>query len=182
VRVGILGGGNVGSGLADFWTRAGHEVRVSTRDTLRETAEHGDVVVLAVPAAAIGDVLDSAGPALEGKMLVDATNDLRPEPAGGALEVARRVPAARVVKAFNTVFAGLYDAVTRAETPPSLVFCGGDEEAKAAVSALIRDAGYEPVDAGPLERAPDVEAFARLVIRLAYDEGRGRFFYRFSAD
>jgi predicted dinucleotide-binding enzyme len=182
VRVGILGGGNVGSGLADFWTRAGHDVRVSTRDTLRETAAHGDVVVVAVPAAAVVEVLDSARPALEGRVLVDATNDLRPEPGGGALEVARGLPAARVVKAFNTVFAGLYDAVERAETPPSLVFCGGDEEAKAAVAELIRDAGYEPVDAGPLDRAPDVEAFARLLIRLAYDEGRGRFFYRFSAE
>ena len=182
MRVGILGGGNVGSGLADFWARAGHDVRVSTRDTLRETAEQGDVVVLAVPAAAIGEVLDAAGPALDGKVLVDATNDLRPEPGGGALEVARRLPAARVVKAFNTAFAGLYDAVRRAETPPALVFCGDDEEAKAAAAELIRDAGYEPVDAGPLDRAPDVEAFARLVIRLAYDQGRGRFFYRFSAD
>lgn len=181
MKVGILGGGNVGSGLAGFWTRAGHDVRVSTRDTLRETAEHGEVVVLAVPAAAIVDVLEAAAPALAGKVLVDATNDLRPEPGGGAVEIARRVPVARVVKAFNTAFAGLYDALARAETPPSLVFCGDDGEAKAAVAALIRDAGFDPVDAGPLERAPDVEAFARLVIRLAYDEGRGRFFYRFSA-
>jgi 8-hydroxy-5-deazaflavin:NADPH oxidoreductase len=180
VRVGILGGGRVGSGLADFWTRAGHDVRVSTRDTLQETAEHGDVVVLAVPATAIGDVLDATAPALAGRVLVDATNDLRPEPGGGALEIARRVPAARVVKAFNTVFAGLYGAVARAETPPALVFCGDDAAAKAAVAELIRDAGYEPVDAGPLDRAPDVEAFARLVIRLAYEQGRGRFFYRFT--
>jgi hypothetical protein len=180
VRIGILGGGRVGGGLADLWARAGHDVRVSTRDTLAETAAHGGVVVLAVPAAAIGEVLDAAAGELDGKVLVDATNDLRPEP-GGALEIARRLPAARVVKAFNTVFARLYDAVGRAETPPALVFCGDDEEAKAAAAGLIRDAGFEPVDAGGLERAPDVEAFARLVIRLAYDQGRGPFLYRFTA-
>jgi predicted dinucleotide-binding enzyme len=69
------------------------------------------------------------------------------------------------------------------DTPParraSLVFCGDDESAKAVVARLIEDAGFEPVDAGALEQAPDVEALARLVIGIAYRQGRGPFVYRF---
>lgn len=180
MRVAILGGGKVGSVLAQAWTRAGHDVRVSTRETLRETAEHGELVVLAVPAAAIADVVDATAPALGGKTLVDATNDLRPERETGALQLAARLPAVHVVKAFNTVFAPLYERVAEAETPPAMVFCGDDDAARSATAQLIVDAGFEPVDAGPLDRAPEVEAFARLVIGLAYGQGRGPFLYRFA--
>jgi predicted dinucleotide-binding enzyme len=66
MRIGVIGSGNVGSGLAGFWERAGHEVRVSTRDTVGETAAFGEVVVLAVPNSACEEVLSAAGP-LEGK-------------------------------------------------------------------------------------------------------------------
>jgi predicted dinucleotide-binding enzyme len=62
-----------------------------------------------------------------------------------------------------------------------MVYCGDDREAKAAAARLIADAGFEPVDAGELDRAPDLEAFARLVIGIAYRQGRGPFVYRFQA-
>lgn len=176
MRIGVIGGGNVGSGLAGFWERAGHEVRISTRDTVGETAAFGEVVVLAVPSAACEQVLSAAG-RLDGKVLVDATN-----PRGGAAtnaDVVRLAPGARVVKAFNTLFARAYDRIPAAESPPSLVYCGDDADAKETVAELIRDVGLEPVDAGGLDVAPQVEAFALLVIGIAYGQGRGPFFYRF---
>jgi len=175
MRIGVLGGGRVGSALAATWRAAGHDVTVSTRDTVGETASRAEVVVLAVPAAAGPDVLAAAGP-LEGRILVDATNNLSGGPDGAAL--AALVPGARVVKAFNTVFATfMHD--TPPERPASLVLCGDDAEAKEVVSGLVRDAGFEPVDAGGAERTGDVEALARLVIGLAYAQGRGPFVYRF---
>lgn len=176
MRIGVIGSGNVGGGLAGFWERAGHEVRVSTRGTVGETAAFGEVVVLAVPNAACEAALSAAGP-LEGKVLVDATNPLGGE--ATCADVARLAPGARVVKAFNTLFAQAYDRISAAESPPSLVYCGDDPDAKETVAQLIRDIGLEPVDAGGLDVAPQVEAFALLIIGIAYGQGRGPFLYRF---
>ncbi|MGH2996813.1 MAG: hypothetical protein ACRDM9_10910, partial [Gaiellaceae bacterium] len=69
--------------------------------------------------------------------------------------------------------------IPTAEGPPSHVYCGDDAKAKETVAQLIRDVGLEPVDAGGLEVAPQVEAFAQLIIGIAYRQGRGPFFYRF---
>jgi len=154
MRIGVIGGGRVGGALAERWRAAGHDVRVSTRDTIPQTAAGSGVVLLAVPAAAAKEALAAAGP-LAGTILVDATNNLSGGP--DAAEMAALVPEARVVKAFNTVFAQYYDGPPR-EPRPSMVYCGDDAEAKAAVAALIRDAGFEPVDAGGLARAADVGA------------------------
>ncbi len=175
MRIAVLGAGRVGGSLSSTWQEAGHEVAVSSRETLAETAAAGDVVVLAVPAAAAPDVLAAAG-SLAGKVLVDATNNVSGGPDGAA--IAALAPGARVVKAFNTVFATFMHA-TPPERPASLLLCGDDEEAKALVGELARAAGFEPVDAGGSDRTPDVEAFARLVIGLAYTQGRGPFVYRF---
>jgi 8-hydroxy-5-deazaflavin:NADPH oxidoreductase len=179
MRIGVIGGGRVGSGLARQWERAGHEVRVATRSDVAETAAYGDVVVLAVPAGEVAAAVEAAGP-LDGKVLVDATNDL----AGvgpGTDGIAGLVQGAEVVKAFNTVFAALYEDVATADRPPSLVLCGDGDAAKDAVSGLARDAGFDPIDAGGLAQADELDAFARLVIGLAYRQGRGPFVYRFEA-
>lgn len=171
MKIGVIGGGNVGGGLAEIWRRSGHEVSVSTRETVSETASFGEVVVLAVPAGAAADVFAQTS-GLDGKVLVDATNNLSGGP--GATEIAGLVPAVCTVKAFNTVFASIYDRLETAPSPPTMVYCGDDADAKTVVETLIRDAGFDPVDAGGLETAPDVEAFARLVIGIAYRQGRGR--------
>jgi len=177
MRIGVIGGGRVGSALAERWRAAGHDVRVSTRGTIPETAAGSGVVLLAVPAPVVKEALAAAGP-LAGTILVDATNNLSGGPS--TAEIAALVPQAHVVKAFNTVFAQYYGGAPP-DPPPSMVYCGDDREAKAGAARLIADAGFEPVDAGELDRAPDLEAFARLVIGIAYRQGRGPFVYRFQA-
>jgi 8-hydroxy-5-deazaflavin:NADPH oxidoreductase len=178
MRIAILGGGRVGSALAANWTACGHEVEVSQRDTIAETAAAGDVVVLALPARAVADVLAEAGP-LEHKILIDATNNVSGGP--GGLEIAALAPTAPYVKAFNTVFSTfMHD--TPPERPASLVFCGDDEDAKSVTAALVADLGFEPVDVGGSEKTSLVEAFAHLVIGLAYERGRGPFVYRFQPE
>jgi 8-hydroxy-5-deazaflavin:NADPH oxidoreductase len=175
VRIAILGGGRVGSALAATWREHGHEVSVSTRDTVAETAAAGDVVVVALPARAVPEALAAAGP-LAGKVLVDATNNVSGGPSG--MELAALAPDARYVKAFNTVFATfMHD--TPPERPAALVLCGDDEDAKDVVAGLVRELGFEPVDAGGAEQTPLVQALAHLVIHLAYTQGRGFFVYRF---
>jgi predicted dinucleotide-binding enzyme len=177
MRIGVIGGGRVGSALAATWRERGHEVRVSTRDTVAETAATGDVVVLALPASAAPEAMAAAGP-LDGKVLLDATNNLSGGPAG--LEIAAMAPGARYVKAFNSVFATFMHETPPA-TPASHVYCGDDEDAKATVASLIEDAGFEPVDLGGSDQTPLLEAFARVVIGLAYRQGRGPFLYRFDS-
>jgi hypothetical protein len=175
VKIGVLGGGRVGSALAETWREAGHDVSVSTRTTVAETAAHGEVVLLAVPAAAAEEVLAAAG-SLHDKVLIDATNNLSGGPSG--VEIAAFAPDTRTVKAFNTVFATfLHD--TPPERPATVVICGDDPRAKEIVGLLAREVGLDPVDAGGSEQTANVEALARLVISMAYRQGRGPFVYRF---
>ncbi|MGL6278029.1 MAG: NADPH-dependent F420 reductase, partial [Gaiella sp.] len=174
MQIGVLGAGRVGTALAERWRAAGHDVVISTRETVAETARGKDAVLLAVPCQAAPAVLAAAGP-LDGVVVIDATNNLSGGPDGAAL--AALVPGARTVKAFNTVFSPFF------ASPPtpaaSLVYCGDDDAAKDLVAELIRDAGFDPVDAGGSEVTEQVEAFARLVIGIAYRQGRGPFVYRF---
>jgi 8-hydroxy-5-deazaflavin:NADPH oxidoreductase len=101
----------------------------------------------------------------------------------GAEQLGRRIPRARLVAAFNTVPSEvLFDvfAARRRARRPSLVYCGDNAEAKRTAARLIRDVGFEPVDAGPLKVARYAEPFALLVAQLAY-EGKGgpELAYRF---
>ena len=101
----------------------------------------------------------------------------------GAEELAKKLSGAHFVSAFNTVpsevFFDVY-AARRKTSRPSLVYCGDDRRAKNVVVKLIRDVGFEPVDAGPLRIARYTEPFALLVAQLAY-EGKGgpELAYRF---
>lgn len=176
MRIGVIGGGNVGGALAATWKTKGRDVVVSTRDTVAETARAADVVVLAVPASEVVAALAHAG-SLAGKVVVDATNNLSGGPAGR--EIAELVPDARYVKAFNTVFATFMHDTPPGEPPPTLVYCGDDADAKEVVAELVSDLGFEPVDVGGAEATPWVETLAELVITLAYRRGRGPFVYRF---
>jgi predicted dinucleotide-binding enzyme len=178
VKIGIIGRGNVGGGLAQFWEQAGHDVRAAGRDDVAEAAAHGDIVLLAVPAVAVEDALAGAG-SLDGKVLIDATNDMGGTRASQAGHVAELAQGARVVKAFNAIFALTYDALPGLDPPAQVVCCGDDVEAKEAVARLARDAHLEPIDVGGLEQAPNVEGFARMIINLAYKQGFGPHVYRF---
>src|SRR5437762_9958127 len=209
MRVGILGSGLMGGKLGMIFARAGHEVVFSyarsndklkrlARDakgktrpsTTRDAAQEADALLLAVHWSRIDDVLKQAGD-LSGKVIVtcslpmDAGNTklIIANSSSGAEEVAKKVPKARVVSAFNTVpsevLFGVYDA-RRKTTRPSLVYCGDDESGKTVAAELIRDAGFDPIDAGALHIARYTEPFALLVAQLAYEgEGGPELAYRF---
>ena len=101
----------------------------------------------------------------------------------GAEELARRVPGAAVVSAFGTIPSEVLFGVFAARgsgTPPSLLYCGDDARAKQVAAALIRDLGFDPVDAGALTAARYLEPFTMLVALLAYEgEGGPELVYRF---
>jgi len=209
MRIGILGSGLMGGKLGTLFARAGHEVVFSysqseqklerlARDaqgnaragTPGEAARDADAVLLAVHWSRIDDVLKQAGD-LSGKVIVTCSlplNDANTElvvahTSSGAEEVARKVPRALTVCAFNTIPSEVLFPVFQAmgrDPRPSLVYCADDGKAKAVAAALIRDVGFDPVDAGALRIARYTEPFAALIADLAYGgHGGPELAYRF---
>jgi predicted dinucleotide-binding enzyme len=176
MKVAVVGRGNVGGGLAGLWERAGHEVtRIG-----REGGDVSDVeaVVVAVPGGAINEALDNVQ-GIEGKTVIDATNLIGEDPPAGFSSNAEFVKSRTngpTAKSFNINFAALYDRIDEARSTPSNLWCG-DEEARQVVAQLNRDAGYEPVYAGPLENAAAQENFLQLAFAINQG-GMGAFFYR----
>lgn len=191
----IIGAGNVGRALTTSALRAGNTVTVSSAngatsaalasetgakaaESNRAAAEGADLVVLAVPYTAVVDVLDDIGPALAGKVVVDATNPLKPDYSGlatdgvsGAEQIQARIPAARVVKAFNTVLAARQADPQIAGIQVDGYVAADDEEAKAIVLDLVKSMGLHPIDAGDLSMARSLEALAWLNISLQMRHG-----------
>jgi len=181
-KIGILGDGNVGSALARGLKRAGHDVRAVGKDkaAIRETAIWGEVVFFAVPFGAINDVVRDAGEALSGKTVVDVTNALDASmnlavgfTTSGAEELQKKLPTARVVKAFNTVFAQHMDSGRVGDKPLTAFVAGDDSGAKKTVLELARGIGFDAVDAGPLKNARLLEPLALFNIQLGYALGMG---------
>ena len=139
----------------------------------------------------LDDVLGQAGD-LAGKVLITCSLPMNADdtelvvahdPSSGAEALARKAATARVVSAFGTVpsevLFGVF-AARRRKTRPSLIYCGDDPDANAVAADLIRDAGFDPVDAGPLRIARFNEPFTLLVARLAYEgDGGPALAYRF---
>lgn len=210
MRIGILGSGLMGGKLGTIFARAGHEVTFSyarTREKLdalaREAGERAragtpqeavrgaDALLIAVHWSRMDDVLRQAGD-LSGKAVLSCSLQMSDDDSrlvvahdsSGAEALARRIPGARFVSAFNTVPSEvLFDvfASRHGKGPrPSLVFCGDDAGGKESAAVLIREAGFDPVDAGPLRIARYTEPFALLVAQLAYEGDSGpELAYRF---
>src|SRR3954469_22582500 len=176
MRIAVFGRGNVGGGLADLWERAGHQVTRLGRDGGDVSA--ADVVLLAVPGGAIGEALDRLT-GVEGKTMIEATNLYGVVPTGGFASNAEFVKSRTggpTAKSFNINFARVYDRIANADPAPGNLWCG-DDEARDVVEQLTRDAGYEPIYAGPLENAGGQEAFLALAFAINQG-GMGPFFYR----
>ena len=181
-KIGIIGEGNVGSALARGLERAGHDVRTVGEDPTgtRETADWAEVVMLAVPFGAIDDVVSKVGGHVDGKTVVDVTNALDEEmnlavgfSTSGAEDLQDKLPGARVVKAFNTVFAEHMDSGRLADEHLTAFVAGDDATAKETTLGLASDIGFDAVDAGPLENARHLEPIGFFNIQLGYVIGMG---------
>ncbi|HEX8099494.1 MAG TPA: NADPH-dependent F420 reductase [Actinomycetota bacterium] len=201
MNIAIVGAGNVGRSLAGALTRAGHSVMVSSRKaedaraiadetgaqaapSNREAVQAADVVILAVPYQALEDAAREVSDVLDGKVLVDASNRVsRDDPAStidgtsASEQLQSAVPAARVVKAFNTLFAArMANPIVNGIALDGL-YAGDDAAAKSHVAQLLGDIGLQPVDAGGLAMARALEAMTTLLILinvvngLSFDNG-----------
>ena len=209
MRIGILGSGLMGGKLGTIFARAGHDVVFSYARSARklerlartakgkaragtpaEAARASEVLLLAVHWSRLEDVLQQAGD-VTGKIIITCSLPMNEDDTGlviahtssGAEALAQQAPTARVVSAFGTVPSEvLFDvfAARRKKTRPSLVYLGDEARSKKVVAALIREVGFDPVDAGPLRMARYTEPFTLLVAQLAYEGAKGpELAYRF---
>ena len=194
MKIGVLGAGRMAEGLVPLWVAAGHEVMIGGRTaakaeelagrvgagagSLREAAEFGDVLFLAVLRAGVESTLRDAGAAdgaLRGKLLVECTNAIEREhfatttgPGASVSDEIAATTGATVAKAFNQVHYDVWRRRARYAGQPLVVPVAGQAAAKEAAFALVRDAGGEPLDAGGLENTHDLEAMAAVIIRQLF--------------
>jgi NADPH-dependent F420 reductase len=177
-HVSIIGTGNMGSAIADLVSRGDNTVDLIGHGDSDKPVT-GDVVVLAVYYGAVADVVAQRGEQLAGKVVVDITNPVNTEtfdslvvPADGsaAAEIAAALPQSRVVKAFNTNFAGTLASGTVGDQPTTVLIAGDDADAKSLLAGIVTAGGLPAVDAGSLRRARELEALGFLQIGLAAGE------------
>ncbi len=176
MKLAVYGKGHVGGGLADLWERAGHQVQRLGRDGGEVSGV--DVVLVSVPGNALAEAIGKLKGA-QGKTVIDATNRFGAEPPPGFRSNAEFIKSKTngpTAKAFNINFASLYAQLREARKPPSNLWCG-DNEARAVVEQLSRDAGYDPVYAGPLTNAADQEHLIKIIFAINQG-GLGPFVYR----
>jgi predicted dinucleotide-binding enzyme len=187
MRIGIVGAGMIGSTVAKLWVDAGHEVRLASRHpedlrplverlgtratagTAAEAATFGEVMMLTIPLAAIPGLARDLAPLLSGKVVLDTGNayekrdgqtarDATGHPRGSAGWAAAMFPGSRWVKAFNTVyFKVLEREAHRKGDRIGIPLAGDDREAVETAARLVRDAGFDPVIVGGLERGKEFE-------------------------
>jgi NADPH-dependent F420 reductase len=192
----IIGTGNMGRAIAACAVAGGHTVTIlgtaaekarAVADELSGDVRSGavgdelqsDIVVLAVWYQAVDDVLGRYGEQLNGKVVVDITNPVDPQTfqpltieAGSAAQaIGQEAPGARVVKAFNTTFAGTLVEGRIAGQPLDVLIASDDQDAEDVVSQLAEDAGLRAIDAGPLAHARQLEGLGYL--HMAIQDGLG---------
>ncbi len=180
-KVAIIGRGHVGKALQAGAQKAGYETRMVGKDGgARDAAAWGDIVILAVPYNAVNEVVSMIGPALSGKVVVDATNALTQQmqlaighTTSAAEELQKKIARAAVVKAFNTVFADTMSTGKVGGRSLALFVASDDAKAKQSVMQLAKDIGFDPVDAGGLANARYLEPMALLNIQLGFVINKG---------
>jgi 8-hydroxy-5-deazaflavin:NADPH oxidoreductase len=209
MRIGILGSGLMGGKLGTIFARAGHDVIFSyARSELKlkrlarqaggnaragapaEAVRDADAILLAVHWSRVNDVMKQAG-SVSDKVIVSCSLPMTADDSelaightsSGAEALAKKARRAHIVSAFSTVpsevLFSVFDKRRRA-TRPSLVYCGDNRKAKQVAARLIRDVGFDPIDAGPLRTARYMEPFTMLVAQLAYEGRSGpQVAYRF---
>jgi predicted dinucleotide-binding enzyme len=197
MRIAIIGAGNVGRALGQGWEKRGHQVRYGVRNpadpkyrdlptaTPREAVADADAIVLATPWPATEDAVRGLGD-LAGRIVIDCTNPLGMQPDGlglvfgydtsGGELVAQWAAGAAVFKAFNTTGFNNMADLSGYEVAPVMFVAGDDAAKKPPVMGLVRDIGFEAVDAGPLRMARLLEPFGMLWIDQALNRGMGRDF------
>ena len=191
MKVGILGSGIVAQTLGAGFIKHGHSVMLGTRDpgkladwakhagarvgSLGDTAQFGEILVLAVKGTAAEDVLPLAGDGIAGKVIIDTTNPIAPTPpVNGVLSYFTTLdqslmerlqssrPDVRFVKAFNSVGNGRMVNPSFSDGKPTMFICGNDDEARRVTAGVCEQFGWDVQDLGKAEAARAIEPLCML--------------------
>jgi hypothetical protein len=175
--IAVIGSGNVGSAIGDALRRAGHEVVYGSRSpqppdtvSISDAIAGADVVLLAIPGGGVPDLLAEHGGALDGRLVIDATNDIGGERLHHA-EAYAGAPGARFARAFNTLGFEMFAEPAVGGEVANLFWCGPED---AGVEPLIADVGLRAVRVGDIDAIDVVDGVARLWLTLVFRQGHPR--------
>ncbi|MGW1065195.1 NADPH-dependent F420 reductase [Streptomyces aureus] len=177
-HISIVGKGNMGQAISGVLTKGGNTVDLLGSGDADKPLS-GEIVILAVPFPAVDQVLGQRAGQFDGKIVVDISNPVDfetfdglavPADSSATAEIARKLPNARVIKAFNTNFAATLASGSVGALETTVSIAGDDTNAKSALADLVTAGGLKAIDAGALKRARELEALGFLQITLAAAE------------
>jgi 8-hydroxy-5-deazaflavin:NADPH oxidoreductase len=194
LRIAVLGAGNIGGTLGRKWAAAGHRVAFGVNDPAGARAQAlraelgntvtigavadalaaGDVIVMALPGAAMDATIATHAAQLDGKTIIDAANRLGGGPMNSLATFQAQTPHARVFRAFNSLGWENFADPTFDGVQADLFYCGSDGAARAVVEQLIADVGLRPVWLGDVDQIGLVDSVTGLYFALAVRQGKGR--------
>ncbi|WP_125107818.1 NADPH-dependent F420 reductase [Gulosibacter massiliensis] len=175
----IFGTGNMANAIGGILAAGGASVEHISHEQGANATVSRDVVILAVPFPAVAEIVANYGEQLNGKVVVDITNPLNfetfdslvvPEGSSAGAELQKRLPGARVLKAFNTNFAATLASGKVGENATTVLVAGDDADAKSQLVSAVVAGGLKAIDAGSLKRAHELEALGFLQLTLAAGE------------
>jgi predicted dinucleotide-binding enzyme len=181
IKIGVIGSGNIGGTVGGFWVKAGHQVLFSSRHpeelkplieglgplaragTVTDALKFGDVMLIGVPYGAMAQIGKDYAKEFVGKIVIDATNAVlardgevgkEAREVGVGITSAKYLGGARIVRAFNTMsFRRLASNANRPGERMAIPIASDDQDALNVAAKLVRDAGFDPVVIGSLERS-----------------------------
>lgn len=193
MNIGVIGAGNIGGAIGQKWARAGYEVKFGARHpadpkvaalleaggatasagSVGEAISFGEVILIATPGGSVEALMAEHGHALNGKLVIDATNRMGEAEVSAVSSITRSAPQAQVVRAFNSLGWENFEQPILAGVQADLFYCG-PAEARTTVESLISVVGLRPVYVGGLEQVRLVDNLGLLWGALAYGQKRGR--------
>ena len=185
MNITIIGAGNIGKTLGEKWIQAGHQITYGVRNPadpkhaglntapIKESLAQAEVILLALPGTAVEEFANQFGADLNGKIIIDSTNNPRNSVVNNLAVLQSAAPGARIVHAFRTLgwenFANPQLGGQQID-----LFFAGDPSARTITEQLIQEVGLHPVYFGGYDAIPAIDGMMRAWFALAFGQGKGR--------
>jgi predicted dinucleotide-binding enzyme len=194
MKITVFGSGNIGSTLGKKWANAGHAVTFAVRNvndpkyqsllktitgsvriaTIPDAVSSAEVILFAIPGAAVAKTIDGLGEAFDEKIIIDATNKVRQAEMNSLADISARAPNAKFFRAFNSLGWENFETPHLGGTQIDLFYCGDTGQAQETMHQLISDIGLRPIYVGNLDQVAVIDTLTRLWFALAVGQGYGR--------
>jgi 8-hydroxy-5-deazaflavin:NADPH oxidoreductase len=180
MKIATIGAGNIGGTLGDTWTKAAHQVVYGLRDPSKrkdakpidQALAGAEAVLLALPGSATVEFVREHAKGLDGKIIIDATNDFRAAKVNSWPELIAAVPAAQLYRAFNSLGWDVFANPLVGGVQADHFYCGPDGRSREVIEQLISDAGLRPIWVGGVDQVDTVDGLQRIWMVLSRTRGR----------